>query len=273
MKLAISNIAWRKEEELAMADLFVQMGIRGVEVAATKIWENPTETTDAEIMAYREFWNSHGIEIVALQSLLFGKIGLTMFGSESSRREMADYLKRMVVLAASLGAKILVFGSPKNRQKGNLSSHDAVGVAREFFLEVGTFAASYGVRLCIEPNARKYACDFIMTAMEGRELIELVDSPGFGLHLDLACMMLENENIPETLKDNISFLHHVHMSAPDLGDVAKISKSNISSFLSTLAQNNYRHWVSIEMREQAALPQGNFEFVKNALKAVLLQSA
>ena len=53
MKIAISNIAWQIEEEPAIANLLQQLNIKGVEIAPTKIWQNPLTTTDAEIKKYR----------------------------------------------------------------------------------------------------------------------------------------------------------------------------------------------------------------------------
>lgn len=269
MNLAISNIAWRKEEEPMIADMLVHRGIHGVEVAPTKIWQNPTEVTPTEIMTYRQFWNAQGIEIVALQSLLFGRADLQLFQGENSRREMAEYLKKMITLAAALGAKVLVFGSPKNRQRGTITFEAALDTARDFFYELGTFASSHGVNFCIEPNASQYACDFVTTSVEGKRLVEEVESPGFGLHLDLACMMLEREDVSKALSDGMQFLRHVHVSAPNLGNVAEVPMADLSSLVSTLAQLNYKHWVSIEMREQAKPDQGNLEYVKSALEAVL----
>ena len=146
-------------------------------------------------------------------------------------------------------------------------------IAKEFFYEVGIFAGSHGISLCIEPNADQYACDFVTTANEGKKLVELVQSPGFGLHLDLACMMLAHDDILPSLSDGMPFLRHVHVSAPNLGNVADVSRTELSSFLSALVQNNYQHWISIEMREQATIGQENFEYVKSALEAVLFQTA
>jgi len=43
MKLAVSNIAWPREQDAAVADLLREHGVRGIEVAPTKVW--PTNWT------------------------------------------------------------------------------------------------------------------------------------------------------------------------------------------------------------------------------------
>ncbi|MEY3826102.1 MAG: hypothetical protein RLZZ148_916 [Cyanobacteriota bacterium] len=92
MKIAISNIAWQIEEEPAIANLLQQLNIKGVEIAPTKIWQNPLTATDAEIKKYREFWQGYGIEIVAMQALLFGRNDLTIFESKEKRQATLSYL-------------------------------------------------------------------------------------------------------------------------------------------------------------------------------------
>src|SRR5207237_3013536 len=110
VKLAISNLAWDREHEAAVATIIKGAGVSGVELAPTKIWDKPLAATDAEITGYRKFWESFGVEIVSLQSLLFEKPAAELFGIDSARADMLDHMKAMIRLASKLGAKILVFG-------------------------------------------------------------------------------------------------------------------------------------------------------------------
>ena len=43
MKLAISNIAWTNEEEADVAAKLRELGVRCVEIAPTKRWDDPTK--------------------------------------------------------------------------------------------------------------------------------------------------------------------------------------------------------------------------------------
>ncbi len=54
MKLAISNLAWDRGDDFEIAGLLRSMGINGVEIAPTKIWEKPLDATDAENDDYRQ---------------------------------------------------------------------------------------------------------------------------------------------------------------------------------------------------------------------------
>ena len=102
-------------------DVLRAHGITGIEVAPTKVWPKPLDATDAETVVYRRWWEDRGFRIVAAQSLLFGRPDLTVFGPPEIYRQTLDYLGGIVRLCARLGAEALVFGSPKNRRRGDLS--------------------------------------------------------------------------------------------------------------------------------------------------------
>jgi len=266
MNLAISNIAWQSHEENAIADLMQQLGIRGVEIAPTKIWSSPLEATYAEIAEYRQFWRDRNIQIVALQALLYGRPDLTVFESAKKRQETIAYLSKIVELAARIGAKVLVFGSPKNRQVRNLNPQDVEEIAVDFFGKVGEISDRHGVQFCIEPNPSVYDCDFINTSSQGLELVKMVNSPGFGLHLDAAGMTLSEENIESAIANSISQVCHFHISEPYLEPVGTGGVEH-SRFAEALRQTNYLGWTSIEMKAQNL--DSNLENVERSLKIAL----
>ena len=161
--------------------------------ALTKVWPEPLAASPEEAARYRGWWEARGIRIVALQALLYGKPGLTVFGTPAARRTTLHYLKGLIAQATRLGAEVLVFGSPGNRQRGSLPPDEARAIAVEFFRELGDNAQEHGVTFCIEPNPVEYGCDFVTTVREGIDLVDAVGRPGFGLHLDTAGMTLAGD--------------------------------------------------------------------------------
>src|SRR5205807_620179 len=73
MRLSISNIAWPLPEEAALAGRLRGFGATAVEVAPTCCWPQPLQATPAQLREYRAFWEGHGLPVVALQALLFGR--------------------------------------------------------------------------------------------------------------------------------------------------------------------------------------------------------
>ncbi len=72
MKIAISNIAWDYPEDEAVASILQKYNIEGIEIAPTKIWIHPNEVSTVDVKAYKHYWKTKNIAIVAMQSLLFG---------------------------------------------------------------------------------------------------------------------------------------------------------------------------------------------------------
>lgn len=265
MKLVVSNIAWTNEEEPAVAKLLQELGVRYVEIAPTKKWNDPTvEATDSAINQYKDFWKGFDIEIVAFQSMLFNRPDLKLFAGDDLRAEALDYLIKFIKLAPRFGAGIMVFGSPKNRQKGELSDQEALAIAGKFFSELGEVAEANSIRFCIEPNPPEYACDFITSARQGIELVRAINSPGFGLHLDIAGMTLAGNDIGESIMQAGSLLKHFHISAPYLEPVEDRNDVAYRQSAKALKQIGYEHFVSIEMKPQTV--GDNLERVKKAVQ-------
>lgn len=266
MKIAISNIAWQIEEEEAISQILKDFGIKGVEIAPTKVWKNPLSATSDEIRSYKQFWNDRGIDIVAMQALLFGRPDLTIFESAEVRKKSFDYLSGMIRLGVQLGVNTLVFGSPKNRRIGDMKLEEAMEIAQSFFYELGEVAHQNGVIFCLEPNPAIYNCDFITDSQQGLDLVNRTNSQGFRLHLDAAGMTLSEEPIELSLSQSFSYLCHFHISEPYLGIVGD-NVVDHKIFGQTLEQLNYSGWMSIEMKAQNA--ENNTPYVRQALETAI----
>jgi sugar phosphate isomerase/epimerase len=252
MKLAVSNLAWSNDEEPAAAQKLAALGVKYIELAPTKQWPDLARVPVDGITHRRRFWEDQGFEIVALQAILFGHPELTLFDNAATRARTLDYLEGTFQLAAGLGAESLVFGSPKNRRRGDLSPEAALDIATDFFAEAGCRAHDAGVILVMEPNAPQYGCDFITTAAEGAELVHRVNSPGFKLHLDTGCMTMADDPASEVAKYPP---HHFHISAPNLGPVEP-GAADYQAFAAALRQTGHDRYVSIEMKPEST---GNLE--------------
>jgi D-psicose/D-tagatose/L-ribulose 3-epimerase len=246
LRLAVSNIAWEPVEDAAVAELLRSEGVGGVEIAPTTWCPHPADAAAEEIAAYRRSWNDRGLAIVSLQSLLFGRPDLQLFGDDSSRAALADYMRRIIDLGAALGAGVLVFGSPKNRRRGSLSTHRAFGIAVDFFRDVGAFAHARRVCVCIEANPPEYGCDFITTTAEAVALCRAVDHPGIRVNGDLGGMTMAREDIPAALASAAPFVAHFHASESNLAELG--ASANHICAARGLAAIAYNGWVSIEMR-------------------------
>lgn len=247
MKLAISNIAWDPADDDTVSGMLRHEGLQGIELAPTVRWAKPLEISPEEARAYREWWTSRDLQIVAMQSLLFGRPDLQLFGNEESRRDLLVYLGRIFELGTWLGARAMVFGAPKNRQRGALPAEHAIEIAIEFFDAAARRAEEYDVVLCLEPNPSDYGCDFITTTAQALELVRHVGRPGLRVQGDMGALTLAGEG-PSVLAEAAPHIGHFHISEPYLAEPGT-GDADHAVAASALRQGGYQGWLSIEMRK------------------------
>lgn len=255
-RLSMSNIAWQRRDEEA-AGVLAEAGLDGVEVAPTVIWDDPVITPPAELGRYRRWWQDRGLPIVALQSLLYGTDGLELFGDEDAREALVERVQGMCRVAAELEAPALVFGSPRNRQRGAMATDAADQIAVDAFGRVATTAADLGVAVCLEANPTDYDADWMTRAAHARRIVEAVDSPGLRLHLDAACMLLAGDDPSAEVAAGATTLTHAHVSEPRLGTVSAEEVGDLDhhrAFAQALRDVDYAGYASVEMRPDGDPP-------------------
>lgn len=213
MELSVSNIAWDIAEEAAVADLLAARGVRKVDVAPGKYFEDPARASAAEIEAVRRWWADRGFQIIGLQALLFGTSGLNLFGDDG---RMLERLGAICRVGGLLGAKALTFGSPRQRDRGDLDDAAALAEATAFFRRLGDAAAAQGVTVCLEPNPAMYGCNFMVRTAEAAAVVEAVAHPAIRLQLDVGALAANGEPPRETIEAVAHLIGHVHASEPGL---------------------------------------------------------
>lgn len=265
MKIAISNIAWDKTEEKDIFPILKIFGINTLEIALSKIWQDPTNVNANEANEYKNYCQKHGLQIVAVQSLLFGHPELTIFENTEKRKETIRYLSSILQIGSLLGITIAVFGSPKNRRVNNLPLRQVQEISLEFFSAVAEIGKKYDIYFCIEPNPVQYGADFIVNSQQAIDLVKIINHPYFRLHLDSGTMYLNNERYKTVIEEGFPYLKHFHISEEDLQDIT-IGKINHTEIATALKNLGYDRWVSIEMRTNTKA--SNVTAVKRALQFV-----
>ncbi len=198
MKLAVSNIAWDIHDDPDIFSLLRENRVQGIEIALTKVWPDWDGANSSSAKEYRKRLSNEGFEVPALQAILFGKPELQLFIPEA-KHELIEHMKYISELGSVLGARVLVFGAPKNRRKGQLSTNEAVNYATEIMREIGAICSEFGVCIGWEHNPIEYGCDFITNVADARAFVDLIDSPGVQLHLDSAGLHMCGGNINEVI--------------------------------------------------------------------------
>lgn len=265
MTPTVSTIAWLPKEDDAVARVLLQHGVRHIELAPTRRWADLSQVRAAEVVDERLRWADRGMKVSSTQALLFGQPDLRLFGDPVA---FTSYLTKVLLLGAALGATAQVFGSPRNRARGDLNARRAHELAVPVFRQLGRVAVDAGTCLVVEPNPPEYGSDFLNTADEAAAFVVAVASPGVRLHLDTACAQYVGDNVAAKVREHTDLVHHVHLSEPDLGPVAGPSASHAAA-IRALRDHNYTGFVSVEMRRFESDPIGAVAAAASHVQALL----
>jgi sugar phosphate isomerase/epimerase len=249
VKLAVSNIAWDRAEAPDLLKLLIGRGVAGVEIAPTMLWPDWAGANTGAAGVFRQSIEALGLQIPALQSVLFARPDLQLFGDDSATKDLVTHLSTVAGLANALGAGAIVFGSPRNRDRGELTHEEAMDRSIPVLRAIGDVCAAANTCFCLEPNPERYSCNFLTHWQDVAELVARVHHPGVGVHLDTACIHLAGDDPVEAIAACAPSLRHFHISEPELASLAnpQIDHARIGA---ALRASSYQGYISIEMRRQ-----------------------
>lgn len=246
MRISISNIAWDVENDISVSRLLGNHNIDAIDIAPGKYFKDFAKVENDDILAVRNWWANRGIEVIGMQSLLFGTKGMNIFASSKIQKLMLDYLKEVCRIGNILNARKLVFGSPRCRDCKGLTEEKAFNIAVRFFKKLANIAAEFNVIICLEPNPECYGANFMTNSEQTALVVNAVEHPSLKMQFDSGSIFINNENPLEICSKYSHLIGHVHISNPNL---SPLGSTQINHDKSAQAINNYLHEmpVTIEM--------------------------
>ena len=176
-----------------------------------------------------------------------GDIKLT--GPDVDNRRIGTYLEESLALAARLGVKIIVFGSPAARSYPDGFSRDTAWTQlRDFLRLAGNIISTRGYDLVIgiEP-LRKPESNIINTVVEAARLARDVNHPKIRIIVDFYHLAFENEN-PDVILDAKDLIVHLQIADPrERGfPLKEAGEPRYGQFFQNLRKIGYRGRISIE---------------------------
>ncbi|MEQ8848851.1 sugar phosphate isomerase/epimerase family protein [Botrimarina sp.] len=257
MKFAICNETF---QDLPLAEGFAlagQIGYEGIELAPFTLGD-PAAAGGRELHDIRDLSASRrkeiraaaddaGLEVVGLHWLLAKTEGLHLTTPDPPvLHATAEYLCALAECCGDLGGRVLVLGSPQQRNlQPGVTREQATDNAAEVLRAVTPVCEDRGVVLALEPLGPAEG-DFLNTAAEAIALAERVDSPACRLHLDVKAMASEPRAIEDVIRQSIAWTEHFHANDPNLLGPG-MGEVDFGSVARTLQETLYDKWVSVEV--------------------------
>jgi len=248
MRISLCNEVIRElpfERQCAFAR---QTGYDGLEIAPFTFGEEPHRLSAAQRAVARRSAADAGIAITGLHYLMLKPVGLSITSADAKQRARTiDVMRRLCDLAADLGARVLVHGSPGQRQLEPGQEAEGRKWGAECFAAVAGAAAKAGVVYCIEPLARPETF-FVNTVEEAAALVRAIDSPAVRTMVDCcAAGRTEPASIPDLLAKWLptGLVAHVHFNDPNRRGPGE-GELAFAPILQALSAHNYQGVAAVE---------------------------
>ena len=246
-KYSICNETFSDWPQAKIFQFAAECGYRGVEIAPFTIDPDVRKISAATRTQLRQQAEQAGVELVGLHWLLAKTEGFHLTSPDVGvRRATAAYLVELGRFCHDLGGKVMVFGSPKQRNLlPGVSREEGTKYAAEVLRTVMPTLAELGVIVALEPLSPR-TTNFMTTSAEAVELAEQVDSPNCRLLLDCLAMSSESMAAPDVIRKYGSWLIHFHANdrnsqGPGMGDL------DFAPIFRALRDVDYRGWISVEV--------------------------
>ena len=249
MKISLCNEVIREMDFEDQCRFCKNLGYDGLELAPFTLDDNPHLIPSTKRAQLKTAAENEGIPITGLHWLLVSPKGLSITSKEPSvRQRTVEVMRGLVDLCADLGGKVLVHGSPLQR---NISPDDSPKEAwkRAFdcFSEVAELTAQAGLTYCIEPLAPQDT-SFVNTVGQAVDMVKALGNPAFRTMIDCyAASHSESRSIPELIRQWVptGLLAHIHFNdknrrGPGQGETC------FSPIVAALQEANYRGIIGVE---------------------------
>lgn len=230
-------------------------GYDGLEIAPFTLAENPAILTIQDAAKAGRIVHKAGLEVVGFHWLLVQPPGLHLCTpDDATRRRTVEFAIHLARLCAAMEGRILVWGSPKQRNVApGQKFQEAWKHAADALCQVAEAAAPLGVIIALEPLGPAET-NFLTSAAETMQLLDEIDHPGCRLHLDVKAMCAEALPIPKIIRSARGKLVHFHANdaqghAPSSGAV------DFGIIASALAEIQYESYVSVEVFDYTPGPE------------------
>ena len=140
------------------------------------------------------------------------------------KKEVVKHLYKVINICNILNVPNIIFGSPKNRQKGQINKKEADKIFAKILSDISKKLYQKKINFCIEPNARYYGCDYLFKYKQVLNLVKKLNLNNIFINFDTGNAKLENDLI---LKNN-QYIKNFQISEKDLNELNIKNKKHLN---------------------------------------------
>jgi sugar phosphate isomerase/epimerase len=248
MKFGICSEIFKDWDDIERTiDYVKEVGYDGIEIAPFTFTPRVTDIPDSTRKQIVECAARADLDILGIHWVLVGPDDVYINHPDKEVRDRtSQYLIDLAHFCGDIGGKVMIFGSPKQRNvHESLTYEQAFDYTVEAFEKALPTCAERDVTICMEPLSTQET-DFCARADETITLIERINHPNFQLLLDTKAMTDEPEGRPATIRKHAKYLAHYHandanLEGPGFGDV------DFGPIFEALRDIDYQRYVSVEV--------------------------
>jgi hydroxypyruvate isomerase len=256
--LCVSNICIKKISNFQFSNILKLYGIQNIQVAPTTIIDNWDKLKNIDLSVFKNC----GLNVYSFQSITYMLNNLNIFDVETSEK-LYSHLTNVIDVSIHNNIKVLVFGCPKNRSVLNDDTDYNNNEFICFFMKIGDYCLNKDITICIEPNSKKYNCNYINTIEEAGYIVEKINKPNIKMMVDIGNVIMENDNLSMMYKYQ-NIICNIDVSEENMKPFQSSNQMH-EKFKNILSEINYKKSVNLEMLIQENNEETELEILNNSL--------
>lgn len=242
---SMAELSWAEQ-----CQIIGNAGYQGVEIAAfTLVKEGVQEIGPAKRKEMVSTMGRAGIECVGLHWLLAPPPKELHFTTpdRAVRRKTVAYFSKLIDFCGDLGGKVMIFGSPKQRNTRGIPVEEAKQYFAEGLKKVADHAQQRDIKILIEPLGHRVT-DVVNTLAEALALAQQVDHPAVQIMFDFNNTVDETEPYDVLIRKYAKRIHHVHVQEQGGKHLGTGNAVNdyVKAF-QVLKDLQFSDWISLEV--------------------------
>jgi sugar phosphate isomerase/epimerase len=215
MKISLCNEVIAELPFEKQCDVMAKLGYDGVEIAPVTLSDEPHLLPAARRKEIVKTANDAGVPVTGLHYLMVAPKGLSITTKDPAiRKKTFEVMRGLVQLCADLGGKLMIHGSPAQRQLDPGDEADSYKRGIEYFVAAGEAARAAGVTYLLEPLAKDHTA-FVNSVADAVKIVREIGNPGLQTMIDCsAAGRSEEQSVPELIHQWMpsGVIRHIHLN-------------------------------------------------------------